>query len=237
MLAPVLAPPTSSRLKHEEPPAGFRELLKEAAELRGSRCQTIRLSKREYVYTLGQRDENVYLICDGWVKVTSLTRCGKTCLLEINCAEDIIGESCLVDPVRDSTAVAMEPTRLLQIPLSAFLQILTANTAHEEALRYFTRRLTEQKERITQLVTTNSEQRLAATLMQLSRRLGIGHGCHRVIHQQITQQELSEIVGTTRSRIGYFLKKFRRHGLISSLPGASFVIDESRLCSYFDTIS
>ncbi|MEV6948437.1 Crp/Fnr family transcriptional regulator [Streptomyces sp. NPDC051172] len=195
----------------------------------------LRLPSGGHVYTPGRHDPHLYLVRAGRVKTAAVTRQGRTCLLDIHGRYDIFGESCLLEPVRDTEAVAMAPSELVRIPLAAFLDALATGPAYEESLRFLVGRLAEQRQRITQLVTRTSEQRLATVLLGLSRKLGEGHERHRRIDQRITQEELAQLVGTTRSRVGHFLKKFRAGGLVHRAPGHTLIVDEPRLRAYAET--
>ncbi|MCE7081092.1 Crp/Fnr family transcriptional regulator [Streptomyces sp. ST2-7A] len=191
-----------------------------------------RLPKGALLYGPGQRDAGLYVVSEGWVKVTTATRDGRTCLLEIHARGDVLGESCLVTGVRQATAVAMTPTVVTRIPRAVFLETITDNEAYEESLRYLVARLAEQQARITQLVTADSGRRLAATLVQLSRKLGSGEERRRRIEQRITQEELAQLVGATRSRVAHFLREFRNTGLVHAAPRGTLIVDEPGLHAY-----
>jgi CRP-like cAMP-binding protein len=99
-------------------------------------------------------------------------------------------------------------------------------------MQFLAGKLVEQQQIVSQFVTADSEGRLAATLLRLARKIGKPHNGRLVIDEKITQEELAEIVGTTRSRIGFFLKRFRTAGLIEKSAQASLSIDEVRLDEY-----
>jgi CRP/FNR family cyclic AMP-dependent transcriptional regulator len=195
---------------------------------------TMRLRKNEGPYMCGQRDGNVYLIESGRVKTTTLSRFGKECLLGIYTREDVFGELCLLEAERYETATAMVPTVLRRIPIAHFLSIMADEGLVHDFLRYLTSRLHEQQQVITHLVTADSEQRLAATLLRLAQKLGTPRSGWVRIDQRITQEELSEMVGTTRSRVGYFLKRFRNDQLIRTTGDNRIIIDEVRLGQYVE---
>jgi hypothetical protein len=80
--------------------------------------------------------------------------------------------------------------------------------------------------------TENSEQRLAETLLQLGRTLGSNGSSSICIEPKISQEDLADMVGTTRSRIGAFLKRFRELGLISLNDRRCLIIREDKLSDY-----
>jgi hypothetical protein len=87
---------------------------------------------------------------------------------------------------------------------------------------------------ISDLVTAESEYRLAAVVLQLGRKLGTRHGELLLIGERITQEELAGMVGTTRSRIGFFLKRFRAAGLVRRPKHGFLIVHEGRLMDYLN---
>jgi CRP-like cAMP-binding protein len=192
----------------------------------------VRLAHRECLYTVGEVDPHVYWVVAGQLKATTVTASGRGCLLDIYRSGDVIGESCLLRAERNETVTAMVPSRLRRIPRLRFRAALTEGLLLEPYLRCLTERLWEQQEIITHMVTADSEQRLAATLLRLARKLGTEHCGHVQIDAKITHDELSDMVGTTRSRIGYFLKRFRNDAIVRPSPDHTLVIDLRRLNDY-----
>jgi CRP-like cAMP-binding protein len=194
----------------------------------------VHLDRGECLYTCGERANSLYLVQSGQLKLLMLSSCGKACLLGISVRGDLVGESCLLHNERADTAVAMLPSVLRQIPRALFLDALTDRWLAEGCLAYLAARLAEHQQVIANMVTKDSEQRLAATLLRLGRKLGSRSARQLHIEQRITQEELAEMIGTTRSRVGYFLKHFRRLGLIEPRPGSFIAIDEDRLDQYVE---
>ncbi|NUR57584.1 MAG: Crp/Fnr family transcriptional regulator [Catenulispora sp.] len=210
----------------------FSSRLAKELQSRSHQFSVLRLARNETLYTCGQRADHLYLAIDGWVKSTMVTRCGKSCLLDIYSRDDIIGESCLVGGSRHDTVTAMTAARLLKIPRSVFLDIVAEEQLVAECLSFFVRRNTEQEFRITQLITSCCEKRLARMLLYLGSRHGDEHAGNLYLRQRISQQELSEMIGTTRSRVGYFMQRFKKFGLISHVPNTFLAIHEQRIHAY-----
>ncbi len=230
-MAQAIALPRSPR------PACFGEFLKSCFSLPATRTTVRRLEAREVLFWWGDTsDDRLYLIVDGCVKTLVNSRRGKECLLGIYTRHDIVGESCLLGEERTETAMAMVPTSLVQIRRTQFLEHLSDHELRAEWLRYLTARLQEQQEVIAAMVTADSEQRLAATLLRLARKLGRPQAGRLHIDQRITQEELADMVGTTRSRVGLFLKRFRREGLIDLSPGSRLIVQEERLQAYVASV-
>jgi CRP/FNR family transcriptional regulator, cyclic AMP receptor protein len=192
----------------------------------------IHLEPEEALYTSGAEGDNLYLIESGTMKILMLCQDAKECLLDICTKGDLVGESCLLGSERTETVVAMTPCALRVLPRAQFLEIVFKQRLVEESLRYLAAKVSEQRQIISHFVTADSERRLAVTLLRLGRKIGRPARGRLSIDEKITQEELAEIVGTTRSRVGYFLKRFRMAQLIEAAPDAPLLINEERLDAY-----
>jgi CRP/FNR family cyclic AMP-dependent transcriptional regulator len=194
---------------------------------------TRRVAKRSNVYVGGSRDDKVYFIAAGQVKVVMLSPGGKECLLAIYTTGDFFGESCLSGGPRIETAIAMSDTVLKQMQGAGFLALMAEAGLVGDFVRYLAVRLAEQQQIITNLATVDCEYRLGEVLLRLARKLGSGGA--RGLPQKISHQELSQMVGTTRPRISEFMQRFRDLGLIDMTPDAHILIREQHLKEYLDT--
>lgn len=191
------------------------------------------IAKHAHVYTCGEHDAMVYVIVSGHIKLLVLAPDGKQCLLAIYTAGDIFGELCLAEgDGRRETATAMEDTIVKQIPCTQFLLRLSRDALMEGFVRYLTVRVADQQQVIARLVTVDSEQRLAQTLLDLAHQLGQHDPRSIRIVQRISHAELAEMVGTTRPRISTFMKRFRDLGLIELTTTRQLIIKEQRLIAY-----
>ena len=195
-------------------------------------ASTVELARREAVYGCMGGDRSMYLVERGQVKAVAPSREGKECLLGIYTAGDVFGELCLLDGERMETMITMTPAVLRRIPAARIVAALDDAGLRGEFVRYLAYRLYEQQQLITDLVTADSEYRLAAVLLHLARKLGRRQAHLLRIEQRITQEELSGMVGTTRSRIGFFLKRFRAAGLVTRTRDCFLVVDEPRLADF-----
>lgn len=218
---------------HGSEPSDFLQQM--CAYFRKSQVQAhrVELPAKRPIYTCGQSDDNLYAVCSGQVKTLARTADGKDCLLDIYVAGDVIGESCLVRRHRLEAAVTMTPTVLRRIPRVQFFRAVIEQGLQVEVLTYLTVRLMQQWQRITHLVTVDSRRRLAEVLLALGHKVGSDAGDGRLwLRVRITQREFAEMVGTTRSRIGFFLKAFRESGLVDYGPDGLLIIDEPSLREY-----
>lgn len=226
----------ASRLRNSERDAEqartFTRRLRTALDCRAKQ-DLVRLPRGRVLYRCGEVSNSLYLVESGRIKTASFSPCGKGCLLDIYAPGEVVGECCLHGAERTDTATAMAPTLLRRIPKERFLQILVECELLDQWMGYLAARLSTQQRLITLLVTVESEQRLAVILLRLARKLGIPQGELIRVDERITQQELAEMVGTTRSRVGLFLKRFRDSGYIGSSTLASpLVVHEGRLADY-----
>jgi CRP/FNR family cyclic AMP-dependent transcriptional regulator len=191
-----------------------------------------RLIAEEALYTCGMENHNIYFIESGYAKVLMLSQNARQCLLDICAPGDMLGESCLLSAERMETVIAMTPCVVRVVPRVEFLDLIFKHRLVEDSLQYLAAKVLEQQQIVSHFVTADSEGRLAATLLRLARKLGKRHAGQLTIDEKITQEELAEIVGTTRSRIGYFLKRFRTAGLIEVPSQTALLINEARLDEY-----
>lgn len=203
----------------EQPPAlaegtGTSSLLMVAQR---SMSQVIKLHRGETAYGpygFSGREPSVYFIEYGFVKAVASSREGKECLLGIFTVGDIVGDLGLRSDCRSESVVTMTPTRLRRMSSARLMAILDSENLREEFIRYLADRVQQQQQLITDFVTADSEYRLAAVLTHLAGKVGQSRGQLSVFSVRITHEELSAMVGTTRSRIGLFLRRFVEFGAV-----------------------
>jgi CRP/FNR family transcriptional regulator, cyclic AMP receptor protein len=216
----------------------FKDQLRESLQRETLNSRTVRIARHADVYTCGDQDEMVYFIESGQIKLLMLSPEGKECLLAIHGAGDVFGELCLSGlGSRLETATAMEETILKKIPCSQFLAGLNRDALLEGYVRYLAVRIADQQQVIAHLVTVDSEQRLGKTLLQLARTLGKRGQQSTRIGPKISHEELSEMVGTTRPRVSFFMQRFRNLGLIEPNLDRFLVINEKKLIDYLAQIA
>jgi CRP-like cAMP-binding protein len=216
-------------------PERFRMQMREAFQKVATGYRVMRLRRNSFVYTSGQQDSTIYYIVSGQVKLLMPSPEGRECFLAVRTAGDIFGELCLSgQTMRFETAITMKDTMVKQIPHRIFLAYLKNESMIDGLVQYLTVRIAEQQEVITTLTTLKSEQRLARMLIRLSRVLGRNQSCGTCIQQRMSQEELAKMVGTTRTRIGIFLKRFRDLGLIHSTREGCIVINEAGLKNFLE---
>jgi CRP/FNR family transcriptional regulator, cyclic AMP receptor protein len=211
----------------------FKQQMRESLRHETLNSRAVKIARHANVYTCGDQDEMVYFIESGQIKLLLLSPEGKECLLAIHSAGDIFGELCLSGlGARLETATAMQDTVIKQIPCSQFFARLSRDSLSEGFVRYLAVRIADQQQVIANLVTVDSEQRLGQTLLQLARTLGKKDPRSIRIELKISHEELSEMVGTTRPRISFFMQRFRNLGLIETNTDHFLIIKENKLTDY-----
>lgn len=195
----------------------------------------LRLAAGSTVYSGGSAADAVFLLATGRVKTVMYSRSGRTCLLRIHGAGEVLGELAVLGGSRAESAVAMEPVVVHRVATDHLGRLLGAPEVHRRLIRHLGERLADHQRAISHLVGDDCEHRLGVTLIDLAERLGRPERGAVCIGARITQEELAGIVGTTRSRIGLFLRRFAEHGAVEFGRGNLIRVDAGRLGSYLDS--
>ena len=168
----------------------------------------------EPVFTQGDVCEHVWYIQSGGIKLSVLSKTGKEAVVAMLGPGDFFGEGCLAgQEVRMGSATAVTPSAILRIDKGHMAHLLHKQHAMSDRFisHILTRNIRIEEDLIDQLFNS-SEKRLARTLLLLA-RYGKQAKPTRVV-PQISQETLAEMIGTTRSRVNFFLNKFRKLGFI-----------------------
>ena len=168
----------------------------------------------EPIFTQGDACEHVWYIQSGGIKLSVLSKTGKEAVVAMLGPGDFFGEGCLAgQEVRMGSATAVTPSAVLRIDKGHMAQLLHKQHAMSDRFisHILTRNIRIEEDLIDQLFNS-SEKRLARTLLLLA-RYGKQAKPTRLV-PQISQETLAEMVGTTRSRVNFFLNKFRKLGFI-----------------------
>jgi len=216
----------------------FKRQLRDSLQRETLSSRAIKIERHSNVYICGDHDDTVYFIESGQIKLLMLSSEGKECLLAIHSGGDIFGELSLSGlGGRLETAAAMKDTIIKQVPCAQFFACLSRDSLFEGFVRYLAVRIADQQQVITNLVTVDSEQRLGQTLLQLARTVGKKDPRSIRIELKISHEELSEMVGTTRPRVSFFMQRFHHLGLIETNKNRFLVIKEKKLTDYLAHIA
>ena len=190
-----------------------RRLSQEVAFAVGGALSGIKLAASDVVFAQGDAADAVFYIESGKIQVTAASPQGKNGVVALFGLGDFFGEGCLTsEPRRLASAVATAASGVVKIDKATMKRLLHERLDFSEKFTAFlvTRNIEVEADLVDQLFNS-SEKRLARVLLILTNFNADG-GPHSI--PMVTQQVLAARVGTTRSRINYFLNKFRRQGLI-----------------------
>jgi CRP-like cAMP-binding protein len=166
------------------------------------------------IYSQGDAADSILYIQKGSVKLSVVSPSGREAVVGVLGAGDFIGEGALAgQPVRLATATAMAATTIRVVPKRQMIRLL--HEQHGLSDRFIAHMLARNQrleEDLVDQLFNASEKRLARTLLLLA-RYGKPKGPRRVL-PKISQEVLAEMVGTTRSRVNFFMNKFRKLGFI-----------------------
>jgi CRP/FNR family transcriptional regulator, cyclic AMP receptor protein len=182
------------------------------AKARGGTTKDFR--KKTIVFSQGSRADSVFYIEQGKVKLTVLSARGKEAVVAILGSGDFFGEGSLAgQPLRMATATAMTDCSILRLQKETMVRMLHNEPALSELfMAYLLSRNVRIEEDLVDQLFNSSEKRLARILLLLT-RFG-KDGQHESVVPRISQETLAEMVGTTRSRVSFFMNKFRKLGFI-----------------------
>ena len=183
----------------------------------------VQYQESQTVYSQGESAETVLYIQMGEIKLSVVSSFGKEAVVAILTAGDFIGERCLVGQrVRSGTAIAITAASLLVIERQEMLRAL--HSEHELSdcfVSYMLARNIRIEEDLVDQHCNSSEKRLARTFLLLA-RYGEQDEPQKMV-PKISQETLAEMVGTTRSRVNFFMTKFRKIGLVKRKSGGIYI--------------
>jgi CRP/FNR family cyclic AMP-dependent transcriptional regulator len=170
--------------------------------------------RAELIYAQGAAAESIIYLQSGGVKLTVVNEVGKEAVVAILGPGDFFGEGCMAgQSVRIGTATAITPSTVLIIEKSEMLKLLhEEHDLSDRFIRFMLARNIRIEEDLIDQLFNSSEKRLARTLLLLA-RYGKEDQPHGVL-PKMSQETLAEMVGTTRSRVNFFMNKFRKLGFI-----------------------
>jgi CRP/FNR family transcriptional regulator, cyclic AMP receptor protein len=170
--------------------------------------------KKEAVFSQGDPAKDVLYIQKGGVRLSVVNESGKEAVVAVLGPGDFFGEGCLAgQPIRIGSATAITATTVLVIEKKEMIRVLHVEHAlSDRFIAYMLSRNIRVEEDLVDQLFNSSEKRLARTLLLLA-RYGKEDKPQKVL-PKISQEMLAEMVGTTRSRVNFFMNKFRKLGFI-----------------------
>jgi CRP-like cAMP-binding protein len=170
--------------------------------------------KGETVFSQGKPADAVFYILKGKVKVTVVSEQGKEAVVAILGPDEFCGEGCLTgQPLRLATAVAMTECEIMRLEKATMIHVIHEEPAFAEMfVSHLLARTSRVEADLVDQLFNSSEKRLARALLLLA---NFGKdGRPEPIIAKVSQETLAEMIGTTRSRVSFFMNKFRKLGLI-----------------------
>ncbi len=200
----------SIRKLKEEPAFDAQAFLDSAGVAR----KVVAYRKSQEIYSQGEPAMSVMYIQEGGVKLSVVNEVGKEAVVAMLGPGDFIGEGCLAgQEIRMGTASAIVPTVILVIEKKEMMRVLHAEHAlSDRFMAYILSRNIRIEEDLIDQLFNSSEKRLARTLLLLAR-----YGAEsepQKVRPKVSQEMLAEMIGTTRSRVNFFMNKFRKLGFI-----------------------
>jgi CRP-like cAMP-binding protein len=212
-------PPEASRAVELRPPTGTPEqtdafdphlLLTKLSAGKSTRAYLADAS----VFSQGDAADAVFYIQSGKVKLTVVSKAGKEAVVAILPESSFFGEGCLAgQPLRMATASAIQPSTIIRVDKQAMVALLHRDPVFAERfLAYLLSRNIRMESDLVDQLFNSSEKRLARLLLLLA---NFGQESKPIpIIAKMSQETLAEMIGTTRSRVSFFMNRFREMGFI-----------------------
>jgi len=186
-------------------------------------------SKKQTMFVQGDPSDAVFYIQKGKVRLTVVSKTGKEATIGILNEGDFFGEGCLTgQPLRLCSAIAMAECSVMRIKKKSMMEVLHREHAFSVMfVAYLLTRTIRYEEDLVDQLFNSSEKRLARILLLLA-HFG-KEGVHETPVPNISQETLAEMIGTTRSRVSFFMNRFRKLGFIDYHGGDEFQVHSSLL--------
>src|ERR1041385_6748861 len=171
-------------------------------------------SKKEVIFAQGEKADAVFYVRKGKVKVAVVSKQGKEAVVALLGPDEFVGEGCLIgQPRRLATASAMTDCETMRVDKAEVQRVLKDEPAFSQMfISHVLARIARVEADLVDQLFNSTEKRLARLLLLLA---NFGkEGRPEPIAAKISQETLAEMIGTTRSRGGHFMNKFRKMGFI-----------------------
>jgi CRP-like cAMP-binding protein len=186
----------------------------DAIDWTGVRLQRVEYEPAARIFVQGDPATSVMYVDQGAVRLSVLSHAGKEAVVALLEVGHFFGEGCLAGQLhRMASATAIAPSTILAVEKSEMVRQLHAAPVFADRFlsHMLTRNIRIEEDLVDQLFNS-TEKRLARTLLLLA-RYGEPEASHRAL-PRLSQEVLAEMVGTTRSRVNFFMNKFRKLGFI-----------------------
>jgi CRP/FNR family cyclic AMP-dependent transcriptional regulator len=202
-----MAPTVAAKQRRDFDPKNFLATIGEGRKV-------VAFAKRQPIFAQGDAADAVFYIQEGKVRLTVVSKIGKEATLGILSEGEFFGEGGLAgQPLRMGSATAMTDCELLRIDKKAMMLALhREHTFSDLFVAYLLARNIRYEEDLVDQLFNSSEKRLARILLLLA-HFG-KEGAPETVIPKISQETLAEMIGTTRSRVSFFMNRFRTLGFL-----------------------
>jgi CRP/FNR family transcriptional regulator, cyclic AMP receptor protein len=186
-------------------------------------------AKKQTIFVQGDSSDAVFYIQKGKVKLTVVSKIGKEATIGILNEGDFFGEGCLTgQPLRLCSATAMTDCSVMRIDKKSMVEVLHREHAFSDMfVAYLLTRNIRYEEDLVDQLFNSSEKRLARILLLLA-HFG-KEGKPETVIPKMSQETLAEMIGTTRSRVSFFMNRFRELGFVEYDGGSGLQVHSSLL--------
>jgi CRP/FNR family cyclic AMP-dependent transcriptional regulator len=185
--------------------------------------------RKKTIFPQGDASDAVFYIRKGKIRLTVVSEIGKEATIGILNEGDFFGEGCLAgQPVRLCSATAMTDCSVMKIQKKSMMEVLHREHAFSDMfVAYLLARNIRYEEDLVDQLFNSSEKRLARVLLLLA-HFG-KDGKRETVIPKMSQETLAEMIGTTRSRVSFFMNRFRKLGFIEYDGGSGLQVHSSLL--------
>jgi CRP/FNR family cyclic AMP-dependent transcriptional regulator len=185
--------------------------------------------KKQTIFAQGDPSDAVFYIREGKVRLTVVSEVGKEATIGILNQGDFLGEGCLTGQhLRLCSAIAMTDCSVMKIEKKSMVEVLHRQQAFSDMfVAYLLTRNVRYEEDLVDQLFNSSEKRLARILLLLA-HFG-KEGVPETVIPKMSQETLAEMIGTTRSRVSFFMNRFRKLGFIDYQAGDELQVHSSLL--------
>ena len=209
----------------------FAALDDDAANALRSSMVDQRLAKGDVLFSEGEPGEKLYLIESGKIKLSHTSSDGRESIIAVLGAGEMLGELSLFDPgPRTATAIAVTNTKVVSLSHEALLPWLVGRPdLAVSLLAALARRLRRTNEALADLVFSDVPGRVAKALLELGSKFGEDSPDGLVVHHELTQEELAQLVGASRETVNKALADFSQRGWVRIEQRSVTLLDVDRL--------
>ena len=177
-------------------------------------ARSVKFTRGESIFSQGDAGADVFYIQNGGVQLSVLSRTGREAVVAMLGPGDFFGEGCMAgQPLRMGSATAITPSVILPVPKQRMAELLHKEpTMSDRFIAHMLSRTIRIEQDLIDQLFNSSEKRLARALLLLA-RYGKQDMPVRAV-PSVSQETLAEMIGTTRSRVNFFMNKFKRLGFI-----------------------